>query len=150
MPKITIHYPQEAFGDISIYSNEIPQGIIKQNSSLVFDLYKGKNTLRIKVAGSTYRDSSLTFDAVEDADFKIEGYFSKKRLLNSLLALLLLTSIMVAISYFFKLQEVILKTILIPDITLVLCFVFHALYYFHIQNKGYVFLQKQKNANSKA
>ncbi len=143
MPKITIHYPQEAFGDISIYSNEVPQGIIKQNSSLVFDLYKGKNTILIKVAGSTYRDSSITFDADDkDEHFTIRGYFSKKRLKTYLLALFLLTILTSLLSYFLGLQKAFIKTILIPDSILVLCFVFHAVYYFQIQKKEYVYLQK--------
>ncbi len=95
--QITIKYPDENYGIISLFLNGIFMDSIEKNQVKTFDLFDGRNQIEIQVTGTTYKKDIIEVEAGKE--YIIDGYFSKQRLLKFLVTILSGALTVLLISY---------------------------------------------------
>lgn len=143
--QVTIKYDNDIFGVVDVYLNDIHLTSLHKNQTHTFETYSGFNTIKVKVSGTDYKPFIRQINLRGNQSFTINGYFSKKRLINYLASWLVFDFILIVL---FLASELLNNFFWLFVLFLSLPFAFqigHALYYFILKKGYYVFLVSEEN-----
>jgi hypothetical protein len=125
---------------VDIYLNNIHLTALHKNQTHSFETYAGLNTIKIKVSGTDYKPFVKQIDLQKNECFVINGYFSRARLISTLISWIAFDVFLFILFFSYSLLTNLFGLfILFLSLPFILQ-IGHALYYFVFKKRNYVFL----------